>query len=187
MLQVKGSVPLSIRNYVQKEFPDRYHVWFNKLPQASKELYSGAIPASQWLDSETAAAIPTKMVGELFYHGDFRMAAWLTGRFSAEVALTGIYKMFVMIASPKFIIDRASMIMTTFYSPTALTVVESRPHGVTLHLTQLPGASPVIENRIAGWMEKALEICGCKELDVQITRALSSADKLTEYTVAWKA
>jgi hypothetical protein len=91
-----------------------------------------------------------------------------------------------MIASPKYMIDRASKILVTFYEPTAMEVNELRPNGVTLHISRFPNCNAILEHRIGGWIEKALEICGCKSLSLKITKSLSSGDKVTEYIIDWE-
>ena len=47
----------------------------------------------------------------------------------------------------------------------------------------MPNPEKVIEYRIAGWIEKALEISGCKDISVEITKSMTQNDALTEFTV----
>jgi hypothetical protein len=185
MLRVKGSVPASIRNYVKQNSPQRYQEWCNRLSRESKTLFSGAINVGEWIDAEIGVINPTTIAAEMFFGKNNKKAAWETGRYSAQTALTGIYKVFVMVASPKYMIDRASKILVTFYDPSVMEVVDLRPKGVTLHITHFPNRNPILEYRIGGWIEKALEICGCKDLSVKITRSMSSGDILTEYKIDW--
>jgi len=49
-----------------------------------------------------------------------------------------------------------------------------------------PGIDKVIEYRIAGWMERAVEVTGYKHVSVNINRALSNHDRFTEYRIYWK-
>ena len=185
MLQVKGAVAVNIRNYIKKEHGDRYKTWINNLPESSRKIFSNSINASEWLSVEDAAIIPTKTIADTYFNKDVKKASWVLGRFNAEESLSGIYKVFVLMATPKFMIDRASKIMSTFYNPSKMEVVASRPKGVTLQITELADANPVIEYRIGGWIERALEICGCKGLVVRITKYISAGDAQTEYTIDW--
>jgi len=41
--------------------------------------------------------------------------------------------------------------------------------------------SHTIELRISGWRERALELCGSKNVKVTITKSLRKGDNLTEY------
>lgn len=105
-MKVKGTVVNSVKKFVQKEIDGDFDVWMNKLSPKSKEIYSGTILATEWYPIQEGVVEPTRLIGELFYGGDIKKAAWLSGKFSAKDALTGIYKVFVLIATPQFIIRR---------------------------------------------------------------------------------
>jgi hypothetical protein len=42
-----------------------------------------------------------------------------------------------------------------------------------------------VEARIAGWMQRALEINGCKNIIVKMPKSLTKGDPVTEYLVNW--
>lgn len=44
----------------------------------------------------------------------------------------------------------------------------------------------IIEHRIGGWMERALEICGSKNVTVRITKSMTENAEYTEYSIIWK-
>lgn len=75
--------------------------------------------------------------------------------------------------------------MTSFYDPSTLEVANERPNGVDVHITEFEEASEIVEQRIGGWMETALEICGCKNLKTEITSSLAEGDRYTEYVINW--
>jgi len=101
------------------------------------------------------------------------------------MALTGIYKFFIKAASPFFIIDRAGKIFTTYYQPSAMEVVEKGNDYVILHITHFEEPSELIESRISGWIEKAMEIHGVSFVTIDIPRSLTRGDTLTEIVVKW--
>ena len=43
----------------------------------------------------------------------------------------------------------------------------------------------VIEHRIAGWCERALEFTNCKNVKANITKSLRNGDDLTEIVITW--
>ena len=77
--------------------------------------------------------------------------AWKSGRFSAEVGLSGLYKVFVVISTPTFLIKRASRVLATFYSPTEVKVIDSSDDSMLVHFSKLPVKNEYLEYRIAGW------------------------------------
>ena len=44
----------------------------------------------------------------------------------------------------------------------------------------------MIEYRIAGWIEKALELSGCEDIKIRITKSMTKGDAISEYKVSWK-
>ena len=183
-MQIKGSIVKSTEQFVAKSFPNAHGRWLSKLPSGSKNIYSDLVMASQWYPIQEGLFQPTKLASELFF-SDVKQGAWQVGRFSAETGLTGIYKVFVMIATPKFLIERSPRILSTMYEGAELKVVEVTDKVGLVHITKLPVHHEIIEHRIAGWMERALEICGCHNVSLKITKQLSQGDEFTEYRTQW--
>ncbi len=185
-MKIKGSAVKAISLMVKKNYPDRYGEWLNSLPEESKKIFSEPILANEWYPLKDAASIPTKQIGKLFFNNDTKKGAWESGRFSAETALTGIYRVFIRAATPSYIINRASKIFVTYYSPTEMEVVDKHDKGVTLHINKFPEPDRVAENRIAGWIQRALEMNKCKNVKVRITKSLTMHNDYTEYAISWE-
>ncbi|MEN7549807.1 hypothetical protein AAG747_17920 [Rapidithrix thailandica] len=185
-MEVKGSVVKSIYNFVETQFPTQHKVWLNALPSTSADIYNDAILATQWYPIEEAVIRPTELLCQMFYQGSPR-GAWEAGMYSAQEALTGVYKVFVMISTPAFLMNRAEKILSSFYAPSKVEVVESTAHTMSIHLTEWPYHNELLEYRIGGWMEKALEICGCRKLNVNISKSLVKGDEVTEFSLSWES
>jgi len=52
-------------------------------------------------------------------------------------------------------------------------------------VNQFDQYSDVIEQRISGWIERALEICGCKGVRVNVAKSLANRDQCTQYDIEW--
>jgi hypothetical protein len=183
-MEIKGSAVKSIPDYIRKFHPEKFNTWMESLPERSKQIFAGGVLPSNWYSLKDAAIVPTEALGKLVFE-DAVKGAWQCGRFSAETALTGIYKFFIKAASPFFIIDRAGRIFTTYYQPSAMEVVEKGDDYVVLHITRFEEPSALIEGRIAGWIEKAMEIHGVGFVTVDITKSLTRGDAFTEIVVKW--
>jgi hypothetical protein len=184
-MEIKGSAVKSISDYIRKFHPEKYNMWLDALPDASKKIFQETILSSGWYSLKDAAIIPTEQLGQIIF-SDADKGAWQCGRYSAETALTGIYKFFIKAASPFFIIERAGKIFTTYYQPSEMSVVEKGDDFVVLHITRFEEPSTLIEGRIAGWIEKALEINGVSSVKVSITKTLAQGDPFTEIWVKWE-
>jgi hypothetical protein len=183
-MEVKGTAVKSIPEFVRRNFSSRFDEWFDSLPDASKEIMK-AVLVGDWYPLRDAIIEPTKKVCDLFYDGK-EEGAWEAGRFSADHALKGVYKVFVKIGSPGFVIDRASRIFSTYFRPSELEVVKKSPKGAVMHVVKFPEPNRLVELRIGGWMERALEINGCKGPEVKITRSLTRGDPVTEFVLKWQ-
>ena len=128
---------------------------------------------------------PTKKICELFYNRSLKGASEC-GRFSAEYGLKGIYKILVKLCSPEVLIKKANTILTSYYKPSKLEIAEQRKGYTVVHITHFPESDSYVEYRIAGWMERAIEICGCRNVNVNITSSLTNNDPYTEYKISWR-
>jgi hypothetical protein len=184
-MEVKGTAVKSIKQYVEKKYNSRLNDWIQSLPESSKNVMNTTIYANNWYPMKDGAVEPTKALAKFFYDNDIQKAAKESGRFSAEMGLKGVYKIFVKVASPNYIMQRAGRVFTSYYSPSEISVVDSHDKGLTLHITKFPDPEEVIEYRIAGWCERALEFTNCKEVRANVTKSLAKGDSLTEIVINW--
>lgn len=185
-MEIKGSAVKSIVDYVKKNHSENFQQWIDSLPEKSKEIIGKPVLPSNWYPVEEAAVIPTEKMGELFFDNDTVKSAWQSGRFSAENALTGIYKFFVQAASPQFIIGKAGRILATYYDPSEIKVVDKGDKFVRLQITKFGTPNVVLESRICGWIERAMEISGCKNIEVLVPQSFTKGHPTTEITVTWQ-
>jgi len=184
IMEAKGTAIKSILEFVKSKHADKLDDWLKLLPESSKVYMENPIFATEWYPVHEALIIPTRQLAFLYFN-DLRKAAWQAGRFSADITLTGIYKVFIKITTPSYIIERASKIFQTFYRPSEINVIEKSNKGVRVRISQIPKKDSVIEFRIAGWIERALEINNCKNVKVNILKALSRGDSSTDIDITW--
>lgn len=183
-MEVKGTAVIAIRDYVKSNFPSEYKRWLDSLNADSKEIFAGSIDSTKWYQVETAALEPTLKISELFFENNRLKGAWNSGRYSAEKALTGIYKIFVKATSPAYIIQRASRVFATYYQPCEMRVINATGTGCVVEISKMDKKYDVIDNRIAGWIERALEISGAQ--DVKLSLAVKPNDDTTrEIIISW--
>jgi hypothetical protein len=185
-MEIKGTAVIAIRDFVKTNYQNRFNDWLKSLPENVKNIYSGVIDSSQWYPLGEGGLIPTKKTAEMFFEGDYKKGAWNAGQFSAEKALTGIYKIFVKASSPGYIVQRASRIFATYYRPCEMTVVQRTETGVLLEISNMTESDVVIEYRIAGWIQKALEISGAQEINIDFLRSIAQGDPVTQLKIQWK-
>ncbi len=186
MMQVKSDAMLSLPIFIVKKYgKDGFNKWRNALLPEAKNVYSYPIKKGEWHPLRKMMIEPTQLICDLFYNKSLKGAADC-GRFSADIGLKGISKLLVKLSNPKIIINKASKIMPTYYRPSKIEVIESSEGYGIARITQFPESDSYIEYRIAGWMERALEISGCRNVNINITRTLTKGDPYTEYRITWK-
>lgn len=185
-MEIKGTAITAIRDHVKSNFPDRYAEWINALPESSKDIFSGAIDSSKWYPLDEGGILPTKNTADLFFNGDYQRGALEAGKFSAEEALTGIYKLFVKASSPGYIIQRASRVFASYYQPCKMEVLEKTDSTVLVEISDMTRSDIVIEYRIAGWIEKALEISGARHVVVEFKKSIARGDSVTQFAIRWE-
>jgi len=184
-MEIKGLSVKTIPEFINEQFKDRYTEWFNALPAGSQSIFGDLILTNKWYPISDALISPIKTVAKVFYGGDEKTAAWYMGRQSAEFALKGIYKIYVKIGNPLHIIDRASRIMAAYFNPSEIEVVKKEKSGIIVHITLFPEPDIIVDYNIAGWIERALEISGCKNIKIEIPKSLALKNEVTEFKISW--
>jgi hypothetical protein len=184
-MQVKGTAVKSIQQYVKKFYGDRYNEWISELSPQSKDILSQIIVISEWYPVLEALLEPTVAVGKLFFNGDSIKAATETGRYSADMALTGAYKIFTKVAPAKFFFQRAAKILSVYYEPSEVVMKEIGSKHIIISMNVLPLHDVVLETRMWAWVMRGLEITGCKNVKVDVTLSHARGDAITEMVFTW--
>jgi hypothetical protein len=184
-MEIKGTAVKTTPDFVKEKFPDRYIEWMLSMPEHSRKVLEQPIYATSWYNLIDSVIIPTQKVGDLFYNGNQEAAGHALGRYSAEIALKGIYKIFVRVSSPHFVLSRASSIFSAYYKPSVIRVVESKDKRCVLQLSEFHPDEKLIMNRIAGWIEKTLEITLKAALRVDVQNKIVGSKLETFISIEW--
>ena len=182
-MEIKGTAVKSIKEFVTARYADRYTEWFSSLTPASQEVFNVAL-TNGWYPLKEGILEPTIKIAELFYDGDVKKGAWESGMYSAEVALNGVYKIYVRFSSPGHVVDRGSRILPAYYNPITIKQLVREKNFVKFEMLECEGIDEIVEYRIAGWMYKALEISGCKTMDIQVVESIKT-HKRTIFDCSW--
>jgi len=184
-VEVRGSILMSIREFMVDRYgTGNYEFWRSRLPPESRVLYESRIGHNDWYPLTVAMVNPVKLILEQYYNG-LPVGARALGFHNAERALTGFLKFFVKRGSPGFIVKRASSILSKYYRPCESQVPVNEKRHAVVRITRFPEMDSVVEYRIQGWMEKALEVSGCTGVQIRIVKSLAQGDDLTEFEGRW--
>ncbi len=185
-MNVKGEVLRSLPLFVIKRFGQtKYMKWLNTISSSAHTVYSEGIDDKEWYPLTSTLVAPTVTMCDMFYRGSMR-GAWECGRYSADYGLKGIYKVLVKLQSPTILIQKSSSIFSSLYQPASLQVTVEDERRLSVVITEFEEIHSVIEARIGGWMERALEISGCKHVNISIEKSLADHDHSTDYKITWQ-
>jgi hypothetical protein len=184
-MNIKGTALKTTRDFVRTRFPDQYENWLESLSAESRKIFSSSLDATAWYPYHMGYAEPVQKIMELCFHKDSKTGGDQLGRFSAETALKGFYKVFLLIASPQYLMQRASKIFTTYYDPSRIEAEIIGSDSAVLRIIEFDEIDESIEYRIAGWTQKALEMANCREPVYEIRKAMSKGDPVTEIHFNW--
>jgi hypothetical protein len=183
-MSIKGAAVKSTKEFIQKNHPEHYNNWLKGLSKASQDIISKPILATKWYPIDKAILEPTELTCKMFFNS-VKEGAWELGRFSAEQGLSGIYKVFLLISSPQFIVSRAAKVFESYYENSEIEVKEESKSHVVLQINKFPTPDPIMDYRIAGWIQRALEKAGSKTVKVDIKKSLAKGDSCTEICTTW--
>ena len=185
-MEVKGEVLLSIPMFILKKFGKKgYEQWVNTLTPHALKVYKNPIDKNDWFPLESTLVEPSFAMCDMFFNKSLQ-GAWECGRYSAEYGLKGIYKILAKLSSPQVLIKKAGPILLNYYRPSKIEITESDSSRLVMRITEFPEMHKIVEYRIAGWAERAIEICGGRNVTVNIRQSLANHDPYTEYVIRWK-
>ncbi len=182
-MEVKGTAIKSIKEFVLYNYQAQFQDWLKELSPKAKETLMNSL-SNQWYPLQEGIVEPTSVIAKFFFGGDIRLAAFECGKYSAQIALTGVYKIYVKFSSPAHVVDRGSRILPAYYNPSKISQIARENNLVRYEMTDCIGISEVVEYRIAGWMYKALEISGCKTMSVIVAESVRTHNR-TVFEARW--
>jgi len=158
-MKIKGTSVSNTNDYVKSFFSKQYKEWIEALPEKSKEIFSNPILASNWYDITDSQVEPIKKIAELFYNGNYKETFYRVGKDGANRALNGVYKIFIKIATLEFVIKRATVISSTYYTEDGgIKVIENNNNLILLDLVGFETGQELMADNISGWLDGLLEI-----------------------------
>ncbi len=149
-----------------------------------RTIASETILVNSWYDMsliEEFISAADRLLGT----GDLTIARKM-GQYSAEFGIKTVYKIFMKVGSPEFVIKKAPVIWKRYYSRGDLNLVEFEKGHVILRLTDMGQISKVTCVRVTGWMETTLRMSGAKDSVVEHISCKIRGDSHEEWEGRWQ-
>jgi len=184
-LKFKGAGWKPIIEFVKVTFGEE---GFNRVLESvspeCREIANGWVLISSWYDMQLIEEF-IKATDRLLGKGDLDIARKM-GRYSAEFGIKTVYKFLMKVGTPGFVLKRAPIIWSRYYSKGKLQIVLLKPGHAILRLTDMGTLSEVTCVRVTGWMEMTMKMSGAKNPSVEHISCPSRGDSFEEWEGRWQ-
>jgi hypothetical protein len=181
---IKGSAVLdSARGIRERLGDDAYARLVAGLDDDARHLFEGDILPTSWYPLDAFVRFLEADLRESA-GGDER-ALVARSRWLFERQLKGIYRLFVKLGSPEFVLKRISIVHMTYYNGVHLETVSLGPGRAVLRYTGFDARHRLIGNAIVGFYGKALELSGAKDVRAEFTTPIGDPKGYAELLVTW--
>jgi hypothetical protein len=102
-----------------------------------------------------------------------------------EQQLTGIYKIFVKLGSPGFILSRIATVNQTYFRGVTVEVSQLDPGNAVVKLTGFAKQHRLIGLSVIGFYRKALEVSGAKNITAEYATPIEDDKGYCELALSW--
>lgn len=144
---------------------ERYLAWARTLPAATSSLIHQPRLAQEWIALETIAPLYPSALHDLFAGDTERL--YELGRQQLRNDMSGIYRVFMRVASPGYVADKTAAIYAVYARGCGtLSVVARTDNSLEFLLDHRPFPSLAFFESLRGSIAGALELTGIKDLKV---------------------
>ena len=165
MGKVKGTAISGRLRYAQRRGGDdavRAVVAAISDAETREQLADGRALKSAWYPFETLVET-TVAIDRLFGKGDLGILIDVGGDV-AEADLNSVYKLFIAVATPQYLIDKAASLWRNYYDTGELVVAAREPQRALIELRNFDTPHRAHCLSVLGWMIRSLQLCGCKDV-----------------------
>ncbi|HPR64163.1 MAG TPA: 4-vinyl reductase [Thermoanaerobaculia bacterium] len=108
------------------------------------------------------------------------------GKFSAQYALTGIYRVFLAIVSPAYVIKKVGHLYQKYFDNGKAYAIEHGPKDMRVVIEDWEDSSPTLCAMMKGYFEKALELAGARNVTISKISCVHRGDPKCEFRGTWE-
>jgi len=184
MLKVKGIALKSTINYIKSKLkPEELIAFEGSLSLNCRDFFHLPVLSAEWYEANSLVEIMVKIPE--FLKRKPEEVWWEIGRYSCDDGLNTVYKIFYKLGSPEFIIKRAAQVWSNYYSEGNFFVVSHSLNSAHVQIKDISLPHPALCTRISGWMERAIELSGGKNVVLRHTLCKFQKQIIEEWKANW--
>jgi hypothetical protein len=153
------------------------------LSEKSKKIFESPILFSDWYPLDSFTEFLEVNVRETA-NGNCEVLAKRSEKV-VESHLRGVYRIFIRLGSPKFVITRISGVHQAYFKGVKI-VPDVNGNRATIRYFGFQKQHSILEHTIIGFFRKALEISGANRIDLSFTVPIAQAGPYSELTIEWE-
>ena len=146
-------------------------------------LDCGAVDKAAWYPFDVFVDL-NEAIDQVFGAGDLALVRTL-GRFGAEANLRTILRLFYMVGTVKWVLDRAARLWDLHYDSGKLLIVRKPGNEVEMRIVRFATPHRAHCLSVAGWAERSVELSGGKDVKMIETACRARGDDDCSFDVSW--
>jgi hypothetical protein len=158
MANVKGSAIIARLRFIRERYGEsRVQEILGQLAPKHREILEARVLPQAWVPYDLFVDLNVA-ADQAFGRGDLALC-YEMGRYSAEVNLPTLYRLFYRLGNPQFIFRRAARVWKVHYDSGAMVPIEE-PHGLRLRIEGFERPHRAHCLSVMGWATKSFEMSG---------------------------
>jgi len=184
MVQIKGTAVLdTIRAIKERAGAGEFEKITALLDDDTKKIFQGPISPSSWYSFDAFARFLELDIRETAGGNEEELIK--RSETVIERQLRGIYKIFVRLGSPEFVIRRIAAVHSTYFDGVQIIPEMKGPNSAAIQYVGFSRHHRIIGFALIGFFRKALEISGAKQIDVHFRVPIEAGEKYCELVLSW--
>lgn len=185
MVKVKGSAIKATLAFLEKHAGEaKTAEILARLDPGDRQMLEETMLVGNWYDLKPLLHLMAASEGAVEVPQG-RTVAWEIGRFSADFGLKTIYRLFIKLADPGFVVRKATQLFSTNYDSGSMDLVKAEPHEAVMRLTGFEEPDARFCQRLLGFMQRSLELSGAKNVRMDHPKCEARGDGHCEFMAKW--
>ena len=182
MHATKGTVFVTLRAFVREHYDEHaLQLLLEALPEDDRATVEIAT-SNTWYDFDTRVRA-LRALDQVLGSGDGKLVADF-GRYGAETDLSTIQRMFLRLANPAFVLEKATEYWRRFYDFGEWEVMRLE-HGASAKLLDNPVSDEIFCMEVTGYIHRMFELVGARNVTAEHPCCRGRGDPYCEFTGRW--
>jgi predicted hydrocarbon binding protein len=183
--KIKGNQIVLAKRYFLEHFdPEAVKSVYQNLSSDAREIIDRAILSGTWEPEEAYVEFLIK-ADKILGAGDYKLD-WECGKFIAIKGIPTVYKIFIKLGDPMFVIERADRFWHQVHSTGKLQIVKTGKNSIIGKVIEKEFPHKAFCATLAGYFYGTLELCGAKNIQIKETICAADRGNTCEFAVSWE-